>query len=326
MKKNAQKQLGKYYTITNPFSLGVFKEWFSSIPNVSDLTILEPFAGSNNIVKLMNVGNTWECYDIAPTTNAVPEFTIKQRDTIKDFPRGYSIGITNPPYLAKNSATRRNLLYQGDPYDDLYKKCLELMLNNLEYIAAIIPESFITSGIFQDRLTHVISLTCKMFDDTECPVCLALFSKNKTEDFFVYRMDDSLGLYNKEFFWYKPVYSGSTLWRMTDPNGEIGLIGIDTVKKRSIQFIEGEKVGNSIKTSSRNLTRISPVDIKIKNLPLFLKKCNEYLNWYRDHTEDVFLSPFKGLRTDGKYRRRLDYETAKAIMDTVILRFKQDLL
>ncbi|MBR2245831.1 MAG: hypothetical protein IJ880_02185, partial [Bacilli bacterium] len=89
---------------------------------------------------------------------------------------------------------------------------------------------------------------------------------------------------------------------------------------------EGEKVGNSIKTSSRNLTRISPVDIKIKNLPLFLKKCNEYLNWYRDHTEDVFLSPFKGLRTDGKYRRRLDYETAKAIMDTVILRFKQDLL
>ena len=74
MNSNNQKQLGKYYTTNNPFNLKVFKDWFNHIPKIQDLTILEPFAGSNNIINLMNVSNNWECYDILPTTNLAPQF------------------------------------------------------------------------------------------------------------------------------------------------------------------------------------------------------------------------------------------------------------
>lgn len=317
-----QKQLGKYYTINNPFDLKVFKDWFNHIPKIQELTILEPFAGSNNIVNLMGVSNSWECYDILPTTNLAPKFTIKKRDTIKNFPKGFEIAITNPPYLAKNSATRNNLVYQGEPYDDLYKKCLEVMLDCVPYVAAIIPESFITAGIFQERLDAVISLTCKMFDNTECPVCLALFSKDETPDFHVFRMDDYLGSYNKDLIWYKPVGTGKWKWKFNDPIGEIGICCIDNTKEASIKFVPGSDIdGSKIKVSSRSLTRVSVGNVKIKNLNFLLQKCNEYLEWYRKNTNDVFLTTFKGLRYDGLYRRRLDFDTARAILDIVMGHF-----
>lgn len=322
-----QKQLGKYYTINNPFDLNVFKDWFNHIPNVQELTILEPFAGSNNIVNLMGVDNNWECYDILPTTNLAPKFKIKKRDTIKNFPKGFEVAITNPPYLAKNSATRNSLVYQGEPYDDLYKKCLEVMLDCVPYVAAIIPESFITAGIFQERLDAVISLTCKMFDDTDCPVCLALFSKDKSEDFHVFRMDEFLGSYNKDLIWYKPISIGKYKWKFNDPLGEIGIYCIDNTKEMSIKFIPGKEIDSSkIKISSRSLTRVSVSGIKIKNLNFLLQKCNDYLMWYRSNTKDVFLTTFKGLRSDGLYRRRLDFDTARAILDTVIEHFGQKII
>lgn len=325
MCNNNQKQLGKYYTINNPFDLKAFRDWFNNIPDVSSLTILEPFAGSNNIVNLMGVSNKWECYDILPTTNLAPQFQIIKRDTIKNFPKGFEIAITNPPYLAKNSATRNSLVYQGDPYDDLYKKCLEVMLLNVSYVAAIIPESFITAGIFQERLDAVISLTCRMFNDTECPVCLALFSKNPSPDFYVFRMDDFLGGYTKDLIWYKPIKTGRWGWKFNEPSGEIGIACVDNTKGPTIKFIHGTDIDSSrIKISSRSLTRISGP--KIKDLDFFLTKCNEYLSWYREHTQDVFLTTFKGLRTDGLYRRRLDFDTARAIMDVVMEHFEQNII
>ena len=325
MENDIQKQLGKYYTISNPFDLCVFRNWFNSIPDVFNLTIIEPFAGSNNIVKLMNVGNDWECYDILPSTNLVPKFKIIQRDTITNFPKGPQIAITNPPYLAKNSATRNKLEYVGDPYDDLYKKCLEVLLSNVDYVAAIIPESFITSGLFQDRLSIFISLTCKMFNDTDCPVCLALFSKDPTPDFLVYRMDDFLGSYNKELIWYKPVNMKLYDWTFNDPKGEIGIVCIDSTQGNTIRFVEGDNISpEKIKVSSRSLTRVHGP--RIKNISLFLEKCTDYLEWFRGNTFDVFLTTFKGLRVDGLYRRRLDFDTAKAIMESVLVHFKEDLL
>ena len=59
---------------------------------------------------------------------------------------------------------------------------------------------------------------------------------------------------------------------------------------------------------------------------MFLYRCNQYLTWYRENTQDVFMTSFKGLRKDGRYRRRLDFETAKAIMSTVLVNYKKDLI
>ena len=326
MNYEEKKNLGKYYTINNPFILKPFRSWLSKIPNIKKEIILEPFAGSNNIVNLVGIRNKWVCFDILPTENLCPKFDIIQRDTIQDFPSGYKVCITNPPYLAKNSATRSGLEYLGEPYDDLYKKCLFLMLENVDYVAAIIPESFLNSGLFQDRLEIFISLTCNMFDDTNCPVCLALFSKKRSKDFKIYRMDRFLGNYSN-LIWYNPTYSGKIKFNVNDPSGEVGLLGIDNTKEDSIEFILGNIINpDKIKVSSRSITRISMANGNIRNLESFIERCNDYLRWYRKYTNDIFLTPFKGLRKDGKYRRRLDFETAKAIMEIVLLTFKKDYL
>ena len=81
-------------------------------------SILEPFAGANLLIsslKDMGLCHRADSFDIAPAHTDV-----KLRDTLTDFPTGYEVCITNPPWLAKNSATRRGLAFPETPYDDLY--------------------------------------------------------------------------------------------------------------------------------------------------------------------------------------------------------------
>ena len=81
--------------------------------------------------------------------------------------------------------------------------------------------------------------------------------------------------------------------------------------------INPEKVGSS----SRSITRISIsrssaslIDCDIEKL---IKNLNEMLNGFRKETYDIFLTPFKGLRKDNKYRRRLDYALARDVINQV---------
>ena len=46
--------------------------------------------------------------------------------------------------------------------------------------------------------------------------------------------------------------------------------------------------------------------------------CNKILKEYRLATQDAFMAPFKNLRKDMKYRRRLDFATAKLIMSKAV--------
>lgn len=322
-----KRLLGQYFTIANPFELNVFLQWFKSIDNISDEVLLEPFAGANNIVELVQgitceEYNKWKCYDIDTSyENRVPEFEVEERDTIKNFPKGYRVVITNPPYLAKNSATRRNMQYEGEPYDDLYKKCLEVMLANCEYIAAIIPESFITANIFHDRLKVAISLTCRMFNDTECPVCLALFSPSNEsdgDDFEIYSQDRYIGQYSELRKFLISSTCNMDNWRMNDVAGNIGIVCVDNNEKESIRFCDASEISpEEIKVTSRARTRVSGLPSGI-DVNVFIDECNRKIMQYRNATSDVFLTSFKGLRKDGRYRRRLDFNTAKNIMSSVL--------
>ena len=47
--KETKKELGQYFTEKSPFDNKVFSEWFKRLP--FDKPFLEPFAGSNNIVR-----------------------------------------------------------------------------------------------------------------------------------------------------------------------------------------------------------------------------------------------------------------------------------
>jgi type I restriction-modification system DNA methylase subunit len=121
--KNTKREKGQYFTQTNPFTLPAFKKWTSFLPN--NATILEPFAGANNIVKMLNNINplfSFASFDILPNNNInmFSKVNVVKQDTLKKMPTGYDCIVTNPPYLAKNSATRRGKEnYGNNKYDDI---------------------------------------------------------------------------------------------------------------------------------------------------------------------------------------------------------------
>lgn len=317
-----KREYGQYFTQENPFNHSLFKEWISIAVCEKQEIVLEPFAGANNILKLINESGynfQWTCYDIdPPIENVFPKYQVEYRDTIADFPSGYRICITNCPYLGKSSARRRKIDYHWEE-DDLYKVCLNRMLDNCEYVAAIIPESFITANIHRDRLWGVISLTCKMFYDTDCPVCLAMFTPYSTNETKVYSMDVYLGSLEDLSKFDVPNTINQAKWVFNDKNGSIGVKTIDSQKKADCSFFGGELIDpETIKVSSRSFTRISglPENIDKNN---FFDICNNILKEYREHTKDVLMTSFKGLRADGKYRRRLDFKTVRNIMNQALI-------
>jgi len=288
--------LGQYYTVGNPFEEDLFKEWATPL---RQMVWLEPFAGSGN---LTHVHDKWELFDIDPKRD-----DIVKRDTIQDFPTGFDVVVTNPPYLAKNSAKRRGWPYTS-PFDDLYKHALDLMLKNAKWVAVIIPESFITSKHLKSRLWAVISLEYPMFNDTTCPVCLALFTPNVSDDFIIQKQGVKLSYKSLPRLKEDPI-------KMTfnAENGVLGLYACDGNHTR-IRFVHGDEIGE-VKPSSRSVTRIS---VETEDLDTLILRCNSILNQWRQDTYDVFLTSFKGLRPDGVYRRRLDWKTARTIVSKAL--------
>ena len=325
----SKRLLGQFYTTTNPFVNEPFIKWLRAIPDIHKLELLEPFAGANNIVSLyreldLEFDNSWKCFDIVPRDQDEPDasgFKVEKRDTLKNYPRGFSVAITNPPYLAKNSASARGLSYQGGTYDDVYKYALHVMLQHTQYVAAIIPESFITQNLFHDRLSAVISLTCRMFEDTEVPVCLALFvpseSKSSTSDFEIWAENRRLGTYERLKTKLNKFTGPKQPWKFNDPDGAIGLRAIDNQLSASIRFVKGQEIESSrISVSSRSLTRISLSGLSTRDAGRLVVAAQKLLEDRRKSTKDVFMTAFKGLRKDGKYRRRLDFAQARDILDT----------
>ena len=314
-KQDSERGKGRYLTSFNPFNHPLFWEWYALLP--CNTVLLEPFAGACGIPSMlyqMGIHNNWTCFDIEPMKNA--NYKVTKRDTLKNFPVGYKAIVTNPPYLAKNSAIKRGLQYPMTKHDDIYKLALDLMLRNSQYVAAILPESFINSGLSQERLYGIVSLNCKMFQKTDCPVCLALFIPEVSGDYCLYVGEKYLGTYSQlnegALFDY---VDGSVSWKMNEPSGTIGVVCFYGIKGESIRFVVGDTINPSnIKLSSRSVTRIGGLPSTI-DLPFFINKCNDVLAQYRKDTCDVFLTSFKGLRKDGKYRRRIDFKTVKCILN-----------
>jgi len=335
MKKSKSKiQHGQFFTKTNPFTLIPFKQWISKISDFENRKFIEPFAGSNNLVKMIHeIGFSnlkWGCYDIDPKSK-----NVIRNDSILNYPKGYEKGvcITNPPYLAKNSAKRMKLDFPETDYDDLYKLALERCVKNTEHVAAIIPESFITSNLFHSSLEVVVSLNFEMFEDTDCPVCLALFSKNKEDsnNFDIWIGNEYIGKYEELKDFIPHGENSKVKVVFNDKNGKLGLQGVDNTKKASIEFIRGNLIpSKDIKVSSRALTRISfdkktELNIEKYGSDKFIKELNKEISKFREKTRDVFMTSFKGLREDNYYRRRLDFSMAKKIIITVINRlFKEE--
>lgn len=318
MKKQKAKQLpnsntrsnGIYYTaLHNPFSYPAFTGWAKRHQTQREV-ILEPFAGSNNLIDMLQELGHCKCYqsyDLYPRSS-----NVKSRDTLSDYPTGYRVCITNPPWLYKSSAARRGLPFPKTEFDDLYKHCLALCLKHSPYVAALIPASFLQSKLFRQRLEKVIFIYKKLFSYTDNPVCLALFQEEMVEDTQIYLDNKSVGMLGKlESHLPNPKATSPRLIQFNAINGPLGFISIDNNASPSIRFCHGDVLRHhAIKVSSRAITRIDGIDVTDS----LIARLNEHIDMIRTRTYDVFLTTFKGLRKDGKYRRRMEYRLAREII------------
>ncbi len=307
-----KRQTGRYYTEGDPFALKPFREWAGKI-GLRNKTVLEPFAGANNIITLLRkngFADDFRSFDVKPASGR-----IEKRNTLKEFPAGFEVAVTNPPWLAKNSARRRRLPFPQTTHDDLYKHCLDLCLQNCDHVGALIPATFLQSGLFRERLDTFIALHNRdMFLDTENPVALALFSR-EPEKTKIYEDENFIGNL-EDLETHLPNFNGkkNVKIKFNVPEGKLGFIAFDNTKEPSIRFLKGNELrGYEIKHTTRMITRID-LDSSNRLLDLLIKKLNGEINQFRRKTNDVFLTPFKGLREDGKYRRRMEYSLAKAFI------------
>ena len=302
----AKRQNGQFFTAGNPFYHHAFLAWAEQ-SHLQSNTILEPFAGANSLIghlEEMGLCSASISYDIHPSDKRV-----KYKDTLASFPEGFDVCVTNPPWLAKNSATVRGLSFPDCCYDDLYKLALEKCLDNCRWVAALVPESFICARLFQKRLTDFVSLPTGLFKDTGHPVGLALFQPTFTENVRVWFGATQVGLLSEiEALRPKPKPGGPSV-RFNEPNGNVGLIALDNTYTASIRFCPvNELSGYPIKRSGRHITKLQ-VDTEIQ-----IKEWNEFLENFRARTNDVLMTSYKGIRKDGMYRRRLDWDLARGII------------
>ena len=304
-----QRAHGQFYTRGNPFRHPAFHRW-AQRADLSNVKVLEPFAGANSLIRHLESLTPPPCenyisFDIEPGAADV-----KRRDTLASFPRGYEACVTNPPWLARNSATRRGLNFPDCDYDDLYKFALGKCLDGCKHVAALVPESFIRANVFQDRLTDFISLTSRMFEDTGHPTGLALFSPDQSKDVCVWSGPKRIGLLSN-LERHRPIaISDGPRVVFNEPDGNLGLIAIDDTRGDSIRFCKASELRGSydVKQSSRAIT-IMHVDAKFS-----IRRLNSRLHDFRKRTQDVLLTCFKGVRKDGKYRRRLDWDVARGLV------------
>jgi len=178
--KNAvsKSSLGQFYTTNYNYILQEFhiKE---------GITIIEPFAGNGDLLKFIEpTKHTIECYDIDPKKDY-----IIQRDTLL-YPPSFTnkFVLTNPPYLAKNKSSNKEI-YNKYGCDDLYKCFIKILTADIcEGGIIIVPLNFLSSIRTNDINLRKLFLSTyciekinifeeQVFDDTSYTVCSISFKK-----------------------------------------------------------------------------------------------------------------------------------------------------
>jgi len=178
----SKSKLGQFYTTNYEYILQSF-----AIP--TNLPIIEPFAGNGDLLPfgdLLATDRQIECYDIDPKK----DFIVK-RDTLMNPPcfSGKFV-LTNPPYLARNKNTNKEI-YDKYGCNDLYKCFLEILIQDVcEGGILIVPLNFISSMRSSDidlrrRFLSVYAITQmnifeeQVFEDTSYTVCSFQFIRKR---------------------------------------------------------------------------------------------------------------------------------------------------
>jgi len=313
--------LAQHFTTGNHWLTSNIKEFILEHVNKG---ILDPFAGNCDLKKtLEDIGiKDFIGYDIDKTKCC--DF-VKKNDSLINIPKSDRLIVTNPPYMAKYTATRYGSLFtkyfeKFEKYNNIYLLALERCLESHDFVVIIIPETFLLTNCLKSRLYSITIIEDQMFGNTSFPVLVACFTKNKNspDKIKIYKNRDYL-FTMKELFsrQKKPIKSIDI--KFNKKNGNIGLRAIDSATgDKKIMFCHPIDLNYStkgIKHSSRLMSIISIPSLPEKNIDSFLVKCNKILLEYRHSTFDLLMAPFKGNDKTGVRRRRLDFRTARAIME-----------
>ncbi|MDP2173533.1 MAG: hypothetical protein Q8J62_07135, partial [Candidatus Cloacimonadaceae bacterium] len=240
-----------------------------------------------------------------------------------------AIIVTNPPYLTNYSAKRMNLqqtvkqYFKNSKYDDVYQIALNNCLNTCGYVVALIPETFINSSFQKNRVHNITVLEDNPFFDTENPICVVCFDdvKKEQDKILVYKNGSFISrLSDLERQRLEP--NNSVKLRFNDLSGRIAIRAVDTTDpQKPIEFMLDNELDydrRGIKESSRLITLVSIKHYNDRKLRDIVEQSNAILKLYRENTADILLSPFKGKTKSGIRRRRLDYKTARAILEKAI--------
>jgi len=313
-----KRQLGQFFT-KNDFWLK--DHILEFIKSTKSQIAIDPFAGDGDLLRVAKeIG-----FKKIEGLDVDKKLKWKFNDSLLFIPRiKNSIIITNPPYLTNYSAKRKGI-YNGVKkyfdkceYDNIYQLAIEKCFSN-DYGVMIIPETFINSRFPKHRLISITIIEDQLFSDTENPICVICFNnKDKSYDKIkVYKNDEFLG--DLDYF-EKLRRTPRKLvdLKFNSPKGQIALRAVDTTNpQRPISFMKPEDIDyniTNIKHSSRLITVIE-LNAKDDAIEKIITHSNKILFDFRKKTHDVLLSPFKGNKKNGERRRRLDYMTARAILE-----------
>lgn len=319
-----KKKLGQYFTKKD---LWLKPHIIDFIKKSNCAVAYDPFAGNGDLLKISSLYGIYNIkgLDIDPNLNWELNDSLKKIPHIEN-----AIIITNPPYLTKYSASRKHINNKKmkkyfQKHTDLYQLAIDKMLEAQDFVVAIVPETYINSKFFGDHLSRVYSVTIlteNPFDDTENPVCVVCFDNIEKipPQIKVYADDEYLNDYSY-FNDLKLIPKNKYSIRFNVQNGKLALRAVDlTTNDKKIKFYEKKDLNydlSKIRNSSRLITIID-LDCSDLDIGKLVEECNRILEDYRYKTKDVTLSPFKGNTKEGKRRRRLDYKTARSIIEIAV--------
>lgn len=321
-------ELGQFFTKGSEWLKPQVKEFIKS----SKCQIAyDPFAGAGHLLHISNEYGIEQV--IGLDIDESLEWEIN--DSLYEIPHiEDAIIITNPPYLAKQSATRKKMdlskYFDRTSYDDLYLIALEKMVKAQKYVVAIIPESFINSSFKDKNLLHSITiLEENPFTDTDAPVCVVCFDG-------IYKEYDKIRVYKNGVFEndlqtlenFRITPKNNVAISFNDLSGWLGIRAVDsTDDKTFIKFDFKENIDydwqNKIKVSSRHFTLVE-IDLFDHQKQLFIDNCNKILKDIRNNSADAILTPFMGNTKSGIRRRRLDFKLARGIMEKAYFNLEQN--
>ena len=313
--------LGQFFTVDHLWLKPQIKKF---ILDSRKTVAYDPFAGNGDMLCAVQKNLDFKQIKALDIDASLPW---EINDSLKNIPRiDDAIIVTNPPYLAKQSAARKKIDYseyfQQSAYDDIYLIALDRILDAQDYAVVIIPESFVNSNFKRkNRLYSITILEENPFFDTENPVCAVCFDGRvkSFDEIKVYKNETFVNSLSEiEKFRIEP--SNNIEIKFNDPKGWLALRAIDgTDGKTCIKFDYKQNVNydwkRKLKASSRHLTLIT-INIPDENRKKFIDICNSITDDLRTKSMDILLTPFKGNTKQGTRRRRLDFRLARAIMES----------